>query len=104
MTPKATNPIEAMITSRDNKWLTSFRAALRGQHPEVRPQNGRARAGSHTGELLGIEGPKLVEEALRAGLEAEALLVSESGEREAAQRILQAASESELGIPQSRVF
>jgi RNA methyltransferase, TrmH family len=103
MTPKATNPIEAMITSRDNKWLKSFRAALRGHHADVRPQNGRARAGSHSGELLGIEGPKLVEEALRAGLEAEALLVSESGEREA-QRILQAASESESGIPQSRVF
>jgi len=103
MTLKATNSIEAMITSRDNKWLKSFRAALRGQHPEAQPQNGRAGAGSRTGELLGIEGPKLVEEALRAGLEAEALLVSESGEREA-QRILQAASESESGIPQSRVF
>ena len=84
----------ATITSRDNKWLKSFRAALRGQ------KSHRESAG---GELLGIEGPKLVVEALRAGLEAEALLVSESGEREA-ERILRAAGESEAGIPQSRVF
>jgi TrmH family RNA methyltransferase len=79
-----------VITSRDNKWLKTFRAALRGTGPAE-------------GEPIGVEGPKLVEEALRAGLEAEALLVSESGEREAG-RILHAASESEAGIPRSRVF
>ena len=79
-----------LITSRDNKWIKAFRAALRGTGPR-------------TGEPIGVEGPKLVEEALRSGLVAEALLVSEAGERDAA-RILQAASQSETGIPRSRVL
>ncbi len=79
-----------VITSRDNKWLKQFRAVLRGTGP-------------HGGELIGVEGPKLVEEALRSGLEAEALLVSEAGEREAGQ-ILDVAGSSETGIPRSRVL
>jgi len=78
------------ITSRDNKWLKAFRAALRGSGPD-------------TGEPIGVEGPKLVEEAVRAGLEAEALLVSEAGERDL-ERILLAASESDPGIPRSRIL
>ena len=78
------------ITSRDNKWIKAFRAALRGTGPRA-------------GEPIGVEGPKMVEEALRAGLEAEALLVGESGERDA-ERVLDAASQSEAGIPRSRVL
>lgn len=81
-----------IITSRDNKWLRAFRAALRGKGPDP--------TGS---EPIGIEGPKLVEEALRSGLEAEALLVSESAERDVA-RILKAASESEAGIARSQIL
>ncbi len=79
-----------IIRSRDNKWLKQFRAALRGTGPQ-------------DGDLIGVEGPKLVEEALRSGLEAEALLVSEAGEHEAV-RILDAAGHSEAGIPRSRVL
>lgn len=79
-----------IITSRDNKWLKQFRAALRGTGPQ-------------DGDLIGVEGPKLVEEALRSGLEAKALLVSEAGEHEAV-RILDAAGDSEAGIPRSRVL
>jgi RNA methyltransferase, TrmH family len=79
-----------VITSRDNKWLKQFRAALRGTGPR-------------DGDLIGVEGPKLIEEALRSGLEAEALLVSEGGESEAG-RILDAAGDSETGIPRSRVL
>jgi TrmH family RNA methyltransferase len=78
------------ITSRDNKWLKMFRAALRGTGPAA-------------GESLGVEGPKLIEEAVRSGLEAEALLVSESGEAELS-RILCAAGESDSGIPRSRIL
>ena len=78
------------ITSRDNKWLKQFRAALRGTGPAA-------------GEPIAAEGPKLVEEGVRSGLETEALLVSEAGERHL-ERILQVASESDSGIPRSRIF
>jgi TrmH family RNA methyltransferase len=79
-----------LITSRDNKWLKQFRTILRGKGP--------------TGdEPLGVESPKLIEEALRAGLRTEALLVSEVGERDLL-RILTAAGESDAGISQSRVL
>jgi RNA methyltransferase, TrmH family len=79
-----------MITSRDNRWLKQFRAALRGSGPA-------------RDEPIGVEGAKLVEDALRAGLEAAALLFSESGEACAAP-ILAAASESEAGIDRSRIL
>jgi TrmH family RNA methyltransferase len=78
------------ITSRDNKWLKMFRAALQGSGPR-------------DGEPLGIEGPKLIEEAVRSGLGFEALLVSDAGEREL-DRILRAAGETESGIPRSRIL
>jgi len=78
------------ITSRDNKWLKQFRAALRGSGPAE-------------DEPIAAEGPKLVEEGVRSGLEAEALLVSETGERHL-ERILLAASESDSGVPRSRIF
>src|SRR5271168_11196 len=78
------------ITSRDNKWLKMFRAALRGTGPAV-------------GESIGVEGPKLVEEAVRSGLEAEALLVSDAGEAEL-ERILVAASKTDAGIPRARIL
>jgi len=79
-----------VITSRENKWLKKFRAALQGKGPEQ-------------GEPIGLEGSKLIEEAIRAGLEAEALLVSDSGEREL-EGILGAASENQPGIPRSRIL
>jgi RNA methyltransferase, TrmH family len=82
---------EETITSRENKWLKIFRAALRGTGPAE-------------GEAIGVEGPKLVEDALRAGLRAEALLVSEAGEASDLERILRAASKSEAGIARSRVM
>ena len=79
-----------VITSRENKWLKRFRAALRGTGPAV-------------GEPIGVEGTKLVEDAIRSGLEAEALLVSESSEREL-ERILRASAESEAGIARGRIL
>src|SRR5271168_3349820 len=82
---------EEAITSRENKWLKIFRAALRGTGPTE-------------GEPIGVEGPKLVEDALRSGLETEALLVSEAGEASDLERILRVAGESVAGIPRSRVL
>lgn len=79
-----------MITSRDNRWIKQFRASLQGTGPK-------------SGEPIGIEGRKLIEEGLRSGLACEALLVSESAEDEA-RSVLAAASESESGISSRRVL
>jgi len=78
------------ITSRENKWLKTFRAALQGKGPQ-------------SGEPIGVEGPKMVADALRSGLEAEALLISEFGERDAS-HVLRAASECERGIEVDRIL
>src|SRR5437879_8488509 len=59
------------IASRDNRWLKKFRAALRGGE-------------SSADGWIGVEGTRLVEEALRSGLPIEAVLVSTSGERDLA--------------------
>lgn len=59
---------EAPITSRDNRWLKQFRIALRGGLP--------TESGS-----VGVEGARLVEEALESGCRMEAVLFSESGAR-----------------------
>jgi RNA methyltransferase, TrmH family len=75
------------ITSRENRWLKAFRQALRGRGPQ-------------SGEPIGVEGPKMVADALHSGLEAEAVLVSQSGERDA-RRILR---ECESGLPVDRVL
>jgi RNA methyltransferase, TrmH family len=79
-----------VITSRENRWIKMFRAGLRGSGPSG-------------DEPIAVEGPKLIEDALRYGIEAEAVLVSESGERDV-EPILRAASESESGIARSRVL
>src|SRR5580698_8356827 len=79
-----------VITSRENRWVKLFRAGLRGTGPSG-------------DEPIAVEGPKLIEDALRHGLEAEAVLVSDSGERHL-ENILRAASDSESGIARSRVL
>src|SRR5207249_8145449 len=58
----------ALLTSRDNRWLKEFRLALRGGLP------------TESG-FVGVEGVRLVEEALRSGCPIQAVLFSESGER-----------------------
>lgn len=78
------------IASPDNQWLKRFRAALRGTGPEADGP-------------IALEGFKLIEEALRSGLEAEAVLLSESGESQAAS-LLAAAADTEAGIPRSRLL
>jgi RNA methyltransferase, TrmH family len=57
-----------VLTSRENKWLKEFRVALRGG---LATTNG----------AVGVEGVRLVEEALTSGCKVEAVLFSESGER-----------------------
>jgi TrmH family RNA methyltransferase len=69
MTPQTPVRVKSdRIESRENRWLKRFRAALEGRAEK-------------DGSCLGVEGPRLVEEALRSELPVEALLVAESGER-----------------------
>lgn len=57
----------AFITSRENHWLKLFRAVLHSSRPEE--------------ERIGLEGTRLVSEAIRSGLELEAILASASAEK-----------------------
>ncbi len=63
--PRASN---AVISSRDNRWLKEFRVALRGGLP------------TESG-AVGVEGVRLAEEALSSGCRMGAILFSESGRR-----------------------
>ena len=68
--PRSARPANdaALLTSRDNRWLKEFRIALRGGLPT---DDG----------FVGVEGVRLVEEALRSGCPIQAVLFSETGER-----------------------
>jgi RNA methyltransferase, TrmH family len=61
------------IASRDNRWLKRFRAALAGESERD--------ALKSSGECVGVEGARLVETALRSGVEIVAVLVSDAGAR-----------------------
>src|ERR1700751_6057615 len=75
----------ALLTSRDNRWLKEFRMALRGGLP------------TESG-FVGVEGVRLVEEALRSGCPVEAVLFSETGERHH-ERLAPLIDRPEIGIP-----
>jgi len=82
---RATSLANGLITSRDNRWLKEFRIALRGGLP------------SESG-AVGVEGPRLVEEALRSASPIRAVLFSESGARHRA-RLTQYLDRPEVAIP-----
>jgi TrmH family RNA methyltransferase len=75
----------ATITSRDNRWLKEFRLALRGGLPT---ESGFA----------GVEGVRLVEEALRSACPIQAVLFSETGERHR-ERLAPLIDRPEIAIP-----
>src|SRR5690349_14977595 len=75
----------SVIASRDNKWLKEFRMALRGGLP------------TESG-AVGVEGPRLVEEALRSACPIRAVLFSESGQRHHP-RLAQYLDRPEVSIP-----
>src|SRR5260370_23067819 len=83
--PARTSAAAAAITSRDNRWLKEFRLALRGGLP------------TESG-FVGVEGVRLVEEALRSGCAIEAVLFSESGERHH-ERLAPLIDRPEIAIP-----
>jgi RNA methyltransferase, TrmH family len=74
-----------LLTSRDNRWLKNFRMVLRGGLPTEQG-------------FVGVEGPRLVEEALRSGCSIGAVLFSESGERHRT-RLAPYLPESEIAFP-----
>jgi TrmH family RNA methyltransferase len=65
-TPSGRQP--ESISARENHWLKRFRVALAGA-----PSSGEI--------SIGVEGVRLVEEALRSNIKVEAILVSESGRK-----------------------
>ncbi len=65
--PERSGTAGAPITSKENRCLKQFRAALAGN--------------PHEEGMVGIEGPHLVEEALHSGLEIRTILVSPAGEK-----------------------
>lgn len=78
----------SVITSRENRWLKEFRIALRGGLPSEKG-------------TVGVEGPRLVEEALRSASPIRAVLFSESGERHHA-RLAPYLDRPEVAIPVHR--
>jgi TrmH family RNA methyltransferase len=72
---RAASPrLSEAIESRENRWLKRFRAGLSGERA------GKAfRRGGESEEIAGVEGARLVETALRSGVEILAVLFSESG-------------------------
>jgi TrmH family RNA methyltransferase len=78
----------ALLTSRDNRWLKEFRVALRGGLP------------TESG-FVGVEGMRLVEEALRSGCPIQAVLFSESGQRHR-ERLAPLIDRPEMGFPTLR--
>ena len=82
--PRA-NASSAAITSRDNRWLKEFRLALRGGLP------------TESG-FVGVEGVRLVEEALRSACPIAAVLFSETGERHH-ERLAPLIDRPEIAIP-----
>jgi len=78
----------ALLTSRDNRWLKEFRMALRGGLP------------TESG-FVGVEGVRLVEEALRSGCPIQAVLLSESGQRHH-ERLAPLIDRPEIGFPTLR--
>jgi RNA methyltransferase, TrmH family len=84
----ATTAAPGVLSSRDNRWLKQFRMALRGGLP------------TESG-AVGVEGVRLVEEALRSGCPIEAVLFSESGERHR-DRLAPFISRPEIAFPTLR--
>src|SRR5690349_222220 len=80
-----TSAAPAAITSRDNRWLKEFRLALRGGLP------------TESG-FVGVEGVRLVEEALRSACPVKAVLFSETGERHH-ERLAPLIDRPEIAIP-----
>ncbi len=81
----------SLISSRENRWVQRFRAALAGKSEQA-------------GGWSGIEGVRLVEEALRSQIPIEALLVSESGRKHLERLAPSLRADFELLATTDRIF
>jgi RNA methyltransferase, TrmH family len=79
------------ISARENHWLKRFRIALAGP-----PSSGEV--------TLGVEGARLVEEALRSNIKVEAVLVSESGRKHLGRIIPRISRETRLLATSDALF
>jgi TrmH family RNA methyltransferase len=91
--------VPEFIESRDNRWLKRFRAALAGD-----AQRTRGEAPETQGEIAGVEGARLVETALRSGVEILALLGSETGAKYLARLVPLIPPEARLLRTTDRLF
>jgi TrmH family RNA methyltransferase len=66
------------IESRENRWLKRFRSILSGERSGESVRD-RGESLEPRGEIAGVEGARLVETALRSGVEIVAVLFSETG-------------------------
>jgi len=82
---KMTGSQAEVLTSRDNRWLKEFRMALRG-------------GVSTSSGAVGVEGVRLVEEALSSGCAVEAVLFSDAGERHR-EKFAPLVDKKEMGFP-----
>jgi RNA methyltransferase, TrmH family len=85
MPPTSKPAPDSLLTSRDNRWLKQFRIALRGG---LQTDSGS----------VGVEGLRLVEEALESGCAIEAVLFSESGVRHQ-EKLAHLISRPEMAFP-----
>jgi RNA methyltransferase, TrmH family len=87
------------IESRENRWLKRFRAALVGDAVGHRGESGHIE-----GEIAGVEGARLVETALRSGVEVVAVLFSETGAKHISRLALWIPPEARLLRTTDRLF
>jgi TrmH family RNA methyltransferase len=87
------------IESRENRWLKRFRATLSGDTAPRRGENS-----DPEGEIAGVEGVRLVESALRSGLEILAVLFSETGAKQISRLSTRIPPEARLLRTSDRLF
>jgi RNA methyltransferase, TrmH family len=86
--------VSESIESRENRWLKRFRAALSGDSP----------ARGESDEIVGVEGSRLVEAALRSGVEVLAVLFSDAGAKHLSSLAPQIPSGARLLRTNDRLF
>ena len=97
--------VSESITSRDNRWLKQFRAALAGDAPRASSAGtGKGAADKLSGDIAGIEGARLVETALLSGTPIIAILTSDSGMQHLADLAAAIPAEARLLRTSDRLF